>query len=69
MSQRYRSGMSPLLAFFARLAVKIDNSVGWDKLPLPVALPVLILLRSVYRWRNLYDTSALPAIGTSEPRP
>jgi hypothetical protein len=67
MSQRYRSGMSPLLAFFARLAVRVDNSIGWDKLPTPVALPILILLRSVYRWRNLYDTSTLPSMSTPEP--
>jgi hypothetical protein len=67
MRQRYRGGMSPLIAFLARLAVRIDQSIGWDKLPMPVALPVLILLRSVYRWRNLYDTSTLPSTSTLEP--
>jgi hypothetical protein len=67
MSHAPDRGMSPIHGLFARLVVMIDNSIGWDKLPMPLALPVLILLRSVYRWRNLYDTSTLPNVNTTEP--
>src|SRR5919202_3349412 len=69
MSQRYRRGMSPLSELVARLAVKVDQSVGWDKLPTPVALAVLIALRMLYRWRNLYDTSSLPSVEQPPPLP
>ncbi len=37
-------------------AERIDKSIGWSKLPTPLALPVLIGLRSRLRERNLYDT-------------
>jgi Animal haem peroxidase len=63
MSQRNRSGLSPLWKALTRAAVAVDQSVGWDKLPTPAALPVLIALRRLYRWRNLYDTSTLPTVG------
>ncbi len=69
MSQQRRRGMSPISTFFARIAVKIDNSIGWDKLPTPLALPVLIALRSLYRWRNLHNTNVLPAVDQPEPIP
>jgi hypothetical protein len=67
MSQRYFRGLSLLSALFARAAVRIDHSIGWDKLPIPLALPVLIALRMLYRWRNLYDTSSLPTIEQPTP--
>lgn len=38
-----------------------DRAFGWDKLPRPVGLLVLIGLRNILRQRNLYDTSALPS--------
>jgi hypothetical protein len=63
MSQRYSSGLSPLWKVLTRIAVAVDQKIGWDKLPLPVALLVLIALRRLYRWTNLYDTSRLPAVG------
>jgi hypothetical protein len=37
-------------------AQAIDRRFGWDKLPLLVALPVLIGLRNILREKNLYDT-------------
>ena len=67
MSQRYQRGMSPLSTVFARLTGAIDRAVGWDKLPTPLALPVLIGLRMLYRWHNLHDTSALPTIEQPPP--
>jgi Animal haem peroxidase len=38
-----------------------DQAFGWDKLPRPLGLLVLIGLRNILRQRNLYDTSALPS--------
>ena len=37
-------------------AESIDKSIGWAKLPTPLALPVLIGLRDRLRAKNLYDT-------------
>ena len=48
-----RSKFSRLTADWAEA---IDKSVGWAKLPIPLALPVLIGLRDRLRERNLYDT-------------
>ncbi len=47
---------------FVRATAALDQSIGWDKLPLPLALLLIIALRVVYRWRNLYDTSSLPTV-------
>ena len=41
-----------------------DQKFGWDKLPKPVGLLVLIGLRNILRQRNLYDTSGLPTAVT-----
>jgi hypothetical protein len=41
-------------------AEAIDRRVGWDKLPLPIAMLVLIGLRNVLRKQNLYDTGRGP---------
>ena len=37
-------------------AASLDRRFGWDKLPLPIAMLVLIGLRNVLRAKNLYDT-------------
>jgi hypothetical protein len=42
------------------VAEAIDRRIGWDKLPLPLALLVLIGLRNVLRRKNLYDTGRGP---------
>jgi Animal haem peroxidase len=41
-------------------AERIDRRVGWDKLPKPLAMLVLIGLRNVLREKNLYDTGRGP---------
>ena len=41
-------------------ASALDRHVGWDKLPKPVAMLVLIGLRNVLREKNLYDTGRGP---------
>ncbi|BCJ75968.1 putative peroxidase [Catellatospora sp. IY07-71] len=44
-----------------RLAVSIDRSVGWHRLPTALGLAVLAGIRGVLRRRNLHDTSHFPA--------
>jgi hypothetical protein len=41
---------------FNRLAQKIDQSIGWHKLPTIPGLFVLSGLRNILREQNLYDT-------------
>ncbi len=42
------------------LAESVDKSIGWARLPTPLALPVLIGLRDRLREKNLYDTGRGP---------
>ena len=46
----------PFSSLLDGVAEKIDRRIGWDKLPLPLAIPVLIGLRNRLRKKNLYDT-------------
>jgi hypothetical protein len=39
----------------------IDARIGWDRLPTPLGLAVLVGLRNLLRKHNLHDTSRLPA--------
>jgi len=41
-------------------AEAIDRRIGWDKLPLPLAMLVLVGVRNVLRRKNLYDTGRGP---------
>src|SRR4029079_5414265 len=41
------------------LAQTVDHKVGWDKLPLPGGLLVLIGVRNILRQRNLFDPSTV----------
>jgi heme peroxidase len=47
----------------------VDRSVGWDRLPTPLGLVVLIGVRNVLRQKNLYDTNQVPASGAATPEP
>ena len=47
----------------------IDRKVGWDKLPTPLGLAVLVGLRNTLRKHNLHDTSGQPAVDTPPVRP
>ncbi len=47
---------SPFTSLFNDVAEAIDRRIGWPKLPLPLAMPVLIGLRNRLREENLYDT-------------
>jgi hypothetical protein len=48
------------ITWYDGLAEKVDRKYGWDKLPLPIAMPVLIGLRNILREKNLYDTGRGP---------
>src|SRR5271167_264549 len=54
---------------YDRAAQTADQKIGWDKLPKPIGLLVLIGLRNILRQRNLYDTSSLPAHDPVQPGP
>jgi hypothetical protein len=56
-----QKGKSLFWSLYQDLAHRIDESVGWDKLPPPLGLAVLVGLRRTLRERNLYDTNALPS--------
>jgi hypothetical protein len=43
-------------------ALAVDRWRGWDRLPRLLGIPVLIGLRDLLRRRNLYDTTAQPAV-------
>src|SRR5438067_13342871 len=54
----YRSRNSSRLAnAFIEVTHALDQSVGWDKLPLPLGVLVILGNRMQLRQRNLYDTS------------
>ena len=38
----------------------VDHRIGWDKLPLPLAMLVLVGIRNRLRARNLYDSGRGP---------
>ncbi len=54
--------LSALRTLYDKAAEFADRKIGWYRLPLPLGLAVLGGLRDVLRSRNLYDTSALPAV-------
>lgn len=45
-----------------QLAQKVDHTIGWDRLPWPLGLPVIFGLRNILRQRNLYDTTNIPSV-------
>jgi hypothetical protein len=60
---------SPLWRAYDALAQATDRSIGWDRLPLPLGLLVLIGVRNILRQRNLHDTATLPSSGGAQPEP
>ena len=54
--------LSAFRTFYDKAAEFVDRKIGWHRLPVPLGLVVLGGLRDVLRSRNLYDTSALPAV-------
>ncbi len=65
----YRSGW--FWRIYDRAALLVDLTRGWDKLPLPGGLAVLVGVRTIYRQKNLFDPSEkVPIVGgpTAPPR-
>ena len=54
---------------YDRITTAIDRRWGWDKLPTPLGILVLIGIRDVLRRRNLFDTSSQPAVNTPPIEP
>jgi hypothetical protein len=52
---------TPLWRLLDGLATRIDQKVGWDRLPKPIGLAVLAGLRDTLRRLNLYDTNQVPS--------
>src|SRR4051794_41705444 len=59
-SSGYRT--SAFWRLYDRLAQSFDHARGWDRLPRPLGLLVLIGVRNILRQRNLYDTDHLPSV-------
>src|SRR5712691_2270366 len=48
------------MSLFTNAAEALDRRIGWDRLPLPVAMLTLIGLRNRLRQKNLVDTGRGP---------
>src|SRR5947209_17908166 len=53
---------TPFWRIYNQLAETLDHAIGWDKVPLPLGLLMLIGLRNILRQQNLHDTTHEPAI-------
>ncbi len=53
---------APIWRVYDRIAEKLDHAVGWDKVPTPLGLAILIGLRNILRQQNLCDTTREPAV-------
>jgi hypothetical protein len=53
---------SPAWRIFDSNAERLDRLRGWDRLPTPLGLLVLIGVRNKLRQRNLYDTNVAPRV-------
>ena len=53
---------TPFWRIYDQVAETLDHCVGWDKVPTPLGLLILIGLRNILRQQNLYDTTHEPAI-------
>ena len=60
---------TPLWRVYNGLAQAVDHRIGWDRLPTPLGLLVLLGLRNTLRQRNLCDTTSLPSTGGAQTGP
>ncbi|GAA3442849.1 peroxidase family protein [Planomonospora venezuelensis] len=56
-------------ALYDALAGLLDRRFGWDRLPTPLGLAVLVGIRNRLRKRNLHDPGRLPSVGPPRPAP
>jgi hypothetical protein len=60
--------MTTFWRIYDTIAQAIDHKIGWDKLPLPGGLAVLIGVRNILRQKNLHDPSTVvPRTGPTAP--
>src|SRR5437867_4015493 len=59
-TQGYRQSLPWNL--FDRAMQTLDQTFGWHRVPLPLALAMLVGIRNILRQRNLYDTTHEPEI-------
>ena len=50
------ASQSRFMRLYDRVTEKLDRTVGWDKLPLPLGLAALVGIRDLLRQKNLYNT-------------
>lgn len=62
----YRTSL--LWRVYNRVAQILDQKIGWDRLPTPLGLAVLVGVRNILRQQNLHDTTQLPS-AESTPLP
>ena len=60
---------TPFWRIYDWVAQAIDHRRGWDKLPLPAGLAVLIGVRTILRQKNLHDPSTVVPIVGAPPVP
>jgi hypothetical protein len=61
---------TPFWRVYDKVAQAVDHKRGWDKLPLPAGLAVLIGVRNILRQKNLHDPStAVPIVNGPTPAP
>ena len=58
----------PDFGLIDRAAHALDRAVGWHKLPRPLGLLVLVMMRRRLRARNLFATSPPSTVSAAEPR-
>ena len=51
-----------LWRIYDQIAETLDHTYGWDKVPTPLGLLILIGLRNILRQQNLHDTTHEPAV-------
>jgi hypothetical protein len=66
-TRRYRDSL--IWRIYDGASQSIDHRIGWDKLPTPIGLLVLIGLRNILRQRNLFDTNIEPSTTPPELPP
>jgi hypothetical protein len=61
---------SPFWRAVTAVSQHVDHKWGWDRLPTPLGLAVLVGLRTRLRQRNLHDTNSLPSVNApTAPEP
>src|SRR6266566_1800386 len=53
---------TPFWRLYDQLAETLDHTYGWDKVPTPLGLLILLGLRNILRQHNLHDTTQEPAL-------